>query len=69
MKCNTDHFCNCAQGLSGDMCEIINECQNNGLYKNCDGNVGTCTFNGTHAGCNCNDGKKWKQKSESCEGQ
>ncbi|GFT00387.1 EGF-like domain-containing protein, partial [Nephila pilipes] len=55
---NGGKFCNCFWGLSGDRCEIIDDCVT-GKYKDCREDRGTCRYDSTDktAVCVCPEGK------------
>ncbi|GIY32203.1 uncharacterized protein CDAR_119661 [Caerostris darwini] len=64
---NGKKFCVCKQGLEGDKCDIIADC--NGKYKHCTGENGKCTYD-THqekAVCKCHDNKKLDDKENICK--
>ncbi|GIY11142.1 hemicentin-2 [Caerostris darwini] len=64
---NSKKFCVCKQGLEGDQCDIIVDC--NGKYKNCTGEKGNCEYDvgEEKAVCKCKDNKKLDDKENICK--
>ncbi|KAG8193639.1 hypothetical protein JTE90_024004 [Oedothorax gibbosus] len=61
------HFCTCVEGLTGDFCNIINECQPSGKYGKCESSGGNCTFSEGNAGCSCGTGKLFDSTEGQCK--
>ncbi|GFS46731.1 neurogenic locus Notch protein, partial [Nephila pilipes] len=61
-------FCNCLQGLSGDKCEIVDDCYS-GKYKNCRNGNGECKYNFDKmtAVCTCPGRKVYDLKENMCK--
>ncbi|CAL1295965.1 unnamed protein product [Larinioides sclopetarius] len=53
-------FCVCNKGLSGDKCDIVDDCGTKGKFKNCTPEKGKCEYNTEEkiAVCACPDEKK-----------
>ncbi|GIY74102.1 EGF-like domain-containing protein [Caerostris darwini] len=64
-----DHkFCKCKDGVIGDKCEDIVDCLT-GIYKDCTGENGKCTYNVNElkAECTCTEDKKLHDKEHICK--
>ncbi|KAG8172200.1 hypothetical protein JTE90_001067 [Oedothorax gibbosus] len=71
MECRIEEgvgHCQCVAGLSGDKCNIIEECET-GKLKNCNTNTGgKCEFLIDKAVCDCGSGKGFDPTLEKCRG-
>ncbi|GIX83708.1 uncharacterized protein CEXT_404092, partial [Caerostris extrusa] len=61
-------FCKCKEGVIGDKCEDIVDCST-GIYKDCIGENGKCTYNVKElkAECTCTDDKKLHDVEHICK--
>ncbi|GBM11469.1 hypothetical protein AVEN_147546-1, partial [Araneus ventricosus] len=63
------HFCVCAKGLSGDKCDIVNECDK-GKFRKCIFERGSCDYDTDkkEAVCTCHDEKVLNSALNYCQG-
>ncbi|GIY16941.1 uncharacterized protein CDAR_425031 [Caerostris darwini] len=60
-------FCDCKPGITGDKCEVIDDCVN-GKYKDCSGEKGICVYDQKEekALCKCSGNTKYDDRENIC---
>lgn len=62
------YFCTCPNGLAGDKCEHVIDCEDGKKYHNCTRAGGICKFSVDKAVCDCGKDKKFDTSLGICRG-